>query len=487
MGHLEGSHQMALLQALFSFIAKSSGRILNAIFGWAVVALFGRTSPKQQMLLTAVVAAAALWPVLLLGIAIPRITTLVVAAVPLTGEVPAAPIRIMWTALAVLVPFVVGLVVALKAPPDAPRESWAKKLLRGFPITLGLSAAFLLMFVTVPVLRVVSAVRGRRDDHVPCVLQDAEYDAVAAQIDQVLAAAQVDVKRSEPSWWLAGPSKVLRKLGGSALRGFMPDRLAYWSGPNVELAFYPSDILVRGEKGYTAWVHGLLAEQLTRSVGLQTFDPRAQDLERQIRQVWRVFDEHPVRHRGSRALHGRVREIAAELETLEVDYHEWQVLYRELVQLDRAIAGAPQLIESLNTKQENAMVPEQSRPLSETPTPQLVTRLMSDTKALVQAEVELAKSELKKDLKREVRMLEGLGIAAVCALCTLNLLLVAVVFGLAQAAMPGWAAALLVAGVVLAIGTAAGLIGWTMRVKEPLEKTRKTLKEDVRWAKERMA
>ena len=29
--------------------------------------------------------------------------------------------------------------------------------------------------------------------------------------------------------------------------------------------------------------------------------------------------------------------------------------------------------------------------------------------------------------------------------------------------MPGWAAALLVAGVVLAIGTAAGLIGWTMR------------------------
>src|SRR5689334_14452597 len=151
--------QMALLQALFSFIAKSAGRVLNAIFGWAVVALFGRTSPKQTLFLEGLVAAAALWPVLLLGIAFPKIITLAVAAIPLTENVPSGAVRIVWVVLALIVPFVVGAVVGLKAPLGTPKESFVPRLLRGFPITLGLSSAFVLMFVTVPVLRVLSALR----------------------------------------------------------------------------------------------------------------------------------------------------------------------------------------------------------------------------------------------------------------------------------------------------------------------------------------
>lgn len=480
---------MALLQALFSFLSKSAGKILNAIFGWAVIALFGRTSPKQQTLLQLLVAVAALWPVLLLGIALPRAMTTVVAAIPLSSHMPNEGIRVMWIVLAAIVPFVVGFMVAKKAPPDAEKESMVKTLLRGFPITLGLSAAFFLMFVTVPVLRVMSILRGRKEEHVPCILQDQEYEQVTHHIQRILTTAKIDVQRSAPSWWLAAPSKVLRKLGGKALRGFMPDRLAYWRGEHLELAFYPSDILIRGEKGYTAWTHGLLAEQLARSAGLQTFNPLAQELEREIRQVWRVYDEDPIDHRHSRVLNGRVKEIARELEELEVDYTDWQVLYRQLVQLARAIDGEQQILESLNTKQEQAMIPEQPRPLAGAPTTDLVGRLVQDTKQLVQTELALAKAELMQDVKREVKMVEGLGIAAVCALCTLNLLLVSIVMALSHdlLVMDGWAAALVVAAGVLFIGTVAGFLGWRARVKAPLERTRKTLKEDVRWAKERMA
>ena len=480
---------MALLQALFSFLSKSMGKILNAIFGWAVIALFGRTSPKQQTLLQILVAVAALWPVLLLGIALPRAMTTLLAAIPLSSHMPNEGLRVMWIVLAAIVPFVVGFVVAKKSPPDAPPEPMFKKLLRGFPVTLGLSGAFFLMFITVPVLKVMSMIRGRKDEHVPCILQDQEYEAVTEHIEKILRAAKIDVKRTPPSWWLAGPSNVLRKLGGKALRGFMPDRLAYWTGPHLELAFYPSDILIRGEKGHTAWTHGLLAEQLARSAGLQTFDPRAQELERQVRQVWRVFDEDPIRHRHSKVLNGRVKEIAAELEELEVEYSDWQVVYRQLVQLARAIDGEQQILESLNTNQEQAMIPQQNRPLSATPTTTLVGTLFEDTKQLVQTEIALAKAELMQDVKREVRMVEGLGVAAVCALCTLNLLLVSLVMALSYdlMAMDGWAAALVVAAGVLFIGTVAGFLGWKARVKAPLEKTRKTLKEDVRWAKERMA
>jgi hypothetical protein len=49
--------EMALIQALFAFIGKSAGKILSAVFGWAVIALFGQTSPKQHTLLSGLVGA----------------------------------------------------------------------------------------------------------------------------------------------------------------------------------------------------------------------------------------------------------------------------------------------------------------------------------------------------------------------------------------------------------------------------------------------
>lgn len=120
------------------------------------------------------------------------------------------------------------------------------------------------------------------------------------------------------------------------------------------------------------------------------------------------------------------------------------------------------------------------------PTGQLVGELVKESTALVRKEIELARAEIKEDLKREISTAKGLGVAGVCLLSGLSVLLVAAALGLATV-MPAWAAALLVGGVVLAAGAVVGLIGWSRRVKAPLERTQRTLKEDVRWAKERMA
>jgi len=66
------------------------------------------------------------------------------------------------------------------------------------------------------------------------------------------------------------------------------------------------------------------------------------------------------------------------------------------------------------------------------------------------------------------------------------MLLMALVFGLATR-MPGWLAALIVGGILLAIGAIVGYVSWTRRVTTPLALTRKTLKEALQWAKERLA
>jgi uncharacterized membrane protein YqjE len=121
-------------------------------------------------------------------------------------------------------------------------------------------------------------------------------------------------------------------------------------------------------------------------------------------------------------------------------------------------------------------------------TRELVTELARKASLLARKEVELAKAELKADVRSEIRAASGLGVAGLCGIFTIQLLLVAIVLALMEGdVLPGWAAALVVAAVVLAVGTVAGLWGWGRRVRKPLDTTRRSLQEDVRWAKEQIA
>ena len=117
---------------------------------------------------------------------------------------------------------------------------------------------------------------------------------------------------------------------------------------------------------------------------------------------------------------------------------------------------------------------------------ELLQHITRDAVTLAKKEVELAKAELKADLKAEIGMAKGLGVAGLCAIWAVSLILVAAALALGLV-MPAWVAALLVAAAVLIVGGIAGMVGWGKRVKDPLETTRRTLKEDVRWAKERIA
>src|SRR5580765_8935596 len=90
---------MGVLQALISFIRRSSMKVVQAIFGWAVQALFGTPRESERTLLSAVVAVSAAWPYLLIGVAFPKAAALVIAFVPLSDRVPEEAVRLVWIAL----------------------------------------------------------------------------------------------------------------------------------------------------------------------------------------------------------------------------------------------------------------------------------------------------------------------------------------------------------------------------------------------------
>lgn len=118
----------------------------------------------------------------------------------------------------------------------------------------------------------------------------------------------------------------------------------------------------------------------------------------------------------------------------------------------------------------------------------LIKEITTEVANLAKKQIELATTELKADLRAEATVLGGLGVAALAAVTTLNLLLVTVVLALARVmpGMRGWLAGLLVSAFMLLVTVSVGWFAWNKRVRSPMARTRRTVKEDLEWSKERL-
>ena len=254
---------------------------------------------------------------------------------------------------------------------------------------------------------------------------------------------------------------------------------------------YPNALMLRASADVAARAHALVVEAFTGQPDMfQTASRDGQEIERQIQRVWSVYRLNPRAHEHTVPLRSRHDEIAAEIAQRPLSFDDWQVVYRELLQLGRALEGHSQILD--------VTLPKESFMASLTPpipidpatqslsTRQLLSQLLDTVSLLVTKEVELARAELRADVKAELGMVKLLVAAGVVAIFAVNMLLVAAVFAL-TAVMPGWLAALVVTAALVLIAVVLGLIGWQRRVSTPLAVTRKTVKEDMQWAKERLA
>jgi uncharacterized membrane protein YqjE len=105
---------------------------------------------------------------------------------------------------------------------------------------------------------------------------------------------------------------------------------------------------------------------------------------------------------------------------------------------------------------------------------------VEDTVRLVQQEIQLAKIELKEMLRSNVQAAIFLGVAGLCGLLFLVMLLVTIALLISPHA--------LVAGietaVFLVLAIVLGLVGKSMLKVGPPPKTMTTLKEDAEWARQ---
>ena len=131
---------MAIIAPIQAALSRMAGKLLNTIFGWATVTLFGRVPQSRQIFLSIIALGSVLWLAVVLGIVFPDFGTFLVGFVPLPDWVDEAWVRIAMLVAAVLIPVVVGVISLLMLEPGERLQGLlarGKKYSRAIPIPWG--------------------------------------------------------------------------------------------------------------------------------------------------------------------------------------------------------------------------------------------------------------------------------------------------------------------------------------------------------------
>lgn len=326
---------MAILAALIALGSRFATKILTTALGWATTLLFGRVPASRQIALLAITFGSVIWAVLVIGVVVPDVGTFLLLLVPSQDIVPEVVIRAVMLIGAIVVPGVVGFLILWLSPaPDRRGRSAIASVLRGYPVT-ALLAAMLVFLAGLAVYRKAwSLARRWTDAHVPLVVEPGHYEDVARDLDEALSAAGLDVTPRPAPSVMSRPAQWLARVAGRESAALVPDHMVQLHGPDLDVLVYPMDLLISGTSSNVMRARAAMASRLTTSAAHLTVSAEAQGLEDRLTRLARgatpgaepAFDNSTA------------DELAALdhlLATVQIPYDEWEVVYRQRLQVER--------------------------------------------------------------------------------------------------------------------------------------------------------
>ncbi|HEY9788943.1 MAG TPA: hypothetical protein V6D22_01000 [Candidatus Obscuribacterales bacterium] len=324
---------MAIIQALLSALTHSASKILNTIFSWATVLLFGRVTERKQILMSLACAASVLWLLAVISLIFPLVGVFLLAAfVPPQAAAHKNAIRLGMLAAAIVIPFIVGA-LALVGRKDSLRGvvPGIKAVFSGWPYTIGLSLTMMLMIIFAPVMKLTTMAKLWKSQHVPILIKPRDYDAAVEDVEAALHDSGLVAQRRQASWMVSFPTRVLLFFARNQLQDMVANRLTVFTAHDFEIMLHPSDLIISGKEQTVARVRAILARKLAFSHAYLTWTEDANKVEQRMRTIW------------MRVIHGDVaviddlRGVEQTLSRLDLDYDEWQVLFREKAQIEHEI------------------------------------------------------------------------------------------------------------------------------------------------------
>jgi len=326
---------MAILQALIAALTRSAGKLLNTVFAWATVLLFGRVSEGRQIYLSAIAFGSVIWLLALVGVAFPSFATFMLSFVPLPDWVDKNWVRLAMLVAAVLLPGIIGVLSNfLLDKEQRPKGAAAtvKSVLRGYPYTVGLALTLVMMTAFAPIMKIRALAKRWTSQHVPVIIESRDYPEVVEATQRALAEGGIETDRVRAGFMLRAPTKVLTFFAGGAVNDLVADELTRLVSADLEVVLHPSDLVINGREVTAAHARAIIAKRLVFTPAHLTWDKEGNELEDRLGAIWRARRSRPA------AVSLReLQAVEAELDRCELPYEEWEVLFRQLLLLEREL------------------------------------------------------------------------------------------------------------------------------------------------------
>jgi len=315
---------MAILAGLASLIGRFAGRILNTTLGWATILLFGKVPQSRQTLLVVIVFGSLAWIVLVIGVLVPFVGTLLLAGVTLPAFVDINWVRVAMLIGAILLPAVIGVLAMMVAEKRPTGRAFVVGVIRGYPFAFVLDLVMVVLTVVAVVRRLRALSKRWQDTHIPVVVKPGRYEQVLRDLSATLDEAGMENEPRDAGRFVSDPPKLLDKVAGRALGTLVPDRMMLLVGPDLEVLVYPSDVAISGTKQRVARARAAIATKLTHAPAYLTTSAEGQHFEDALAGAKTPAD---------------LRNLDERLARLLIDYQEWDVLYRQRLQLELSMLG----------------------------------------------------------------------------------------------------------------------------------------------------
>jgi len=301
-----------------TIISQSSTTASASAFGWATLVLFGQVSKDKQLLLSFMALLALVWPIALLGVAVPSIGTFLLGLVTVPDWLNTW-VRWGMIALAVLAPLGVGF-LAIKLRDQRPKGlSFLASLFAGYPNAFALAVVLLWLMIVTPIMKLITVARRHESAHIPIAVKPGAYDAVVDDLRAALERAGIVVRHAFAPWPLTLPGRILALVGGAGVKALVPQHLSQLRAADFVMTVHPMDLALSGKRQALAHGRAALVRELTFTQAYQTWTKEAHEIEDALASATEDRSD--------------ITAIGARLNELDIPFEEWEILYRMMLQV----------------------------------------------------------------------------------------------------------------------------------------------------------
>lgn len=332
---------MPLFGAIFGVVFRSLGRIVTFLFGWAIIRFFGEMPSMKKYLLSSIALLSVAWWYFVVSLIWPPVFTLLVRIQPQAARETGLINWVTWPAI-LAIPLLTGVLTMFVDEKPKP-GIWGKlrPVLQGYLVAPGFGIAILTMMLVSTGLVIYSTIRQMKVEHVPILLKPDGYQQVLMDLTKALEQSGYKITRHPTPWVLKPPEWILAVFASNIFKGVAPKEACILSGDcdMLNVVIHTADIAVSAQKETAVRARAVITTNVPFTEAYLTWDKGSRAFEDRVAAIRKRY-----LGKGPQAIpqaQQEIEQLKASIYVKGVPFQQWEVLYREVLQLEEALIVTP--------------------------------------------------------------------------------------------------------------------------------------------------